>query len=320
MNTKNIQDSKQDMATNMTSVEWALIVFLSILWGSSFFFTGVAVKELPPFTIVFSRVALAACLLFVLMRLKKLRFPSSPKIWISFLVMGMLNNVIPFSLISWGQGHIASGLASILTATTPIFSIILAHFVIKEERLTLNRIVGVMLGWIGVVTLIGFKSLEGVENQFAGQCSVLGAAFFYACAAIYGRRFKGIPFLVTTTGMLCGSTILMAPLAVVIDTPWVYSVNTSTVLALIGLASLSTALAYIIYFRILTTAGPTNVLLVTFLLPVSAIVLGSVFLDERLHWNAFTGMGIIFFGLLFIDGRMFKRLRNKRCGIVRSKL
>jgi len=291
--------------------EWGLIIILSILWGGSFFFVGVAVKEMPPLTIVLCRVALASIILLVTVYLKGDKMPSSPGLWGAFIIMGALNNLIPFSLIVWGQTHIESGLASILNATTPIFSVVLAHFLAREERLTTNRITGVTIGWIGVAMLIGIESLRGFGIEVMGQLAVVGATFSYACAAIYGRRFKGINPLIVATGMLCGSTIMMTPLALVIEQPWNLSPGITTLMALFGLAAVSTSLAYIIYFQVLATAGPTNLLLVTFLIPVSAILLGVVVLAERLAWNAFAGMGLIFIGLIAIDGRLLKMFKRK---------
>jgi len=290
--------------------EWLLIILLSVMWGGSFFFVGVAVKELTPLTIVLSRVALASIILLAVVHLKGDRMPSSPGLWGAFFVMGALNNLIPFSLIVWGQTHIESGLASILNATTPIFSVILAHFWTREERLTINRVTGVLIGWAGVALLIGIESLRGFGMEVIGQIAVLGAAFSYACAAIYGRRFKGVSSLVVATGMLCGSTIMLTPLALLIERPWDLSPGIMTLTALFGLAAVSTSLAYIIYFRVLATSGPTNILLVTFLIPMSALLLGSVVLGERLGWNAFVGMGIIVIGLIAIDGRLTERLRR----------
>lgn len=291
--------------------EWVLIVLLSILWGGSFFFVGVAVKDFPPFTIVLCRVALASAILLAVIYLKGNKMPSSLALWGGFIVMGALNNLIPFSLIVWGQTHIGSGLASILNGTTPIFSVILAHFLTKEEQLTTNRMSGVLVGWVGVTVLIGIDSLRNFGIEMLGQFAVLGAAFSYACAAIYGRRFKNLSLLVVATGMLCGSTIMMTPMALFIDQPWNLSPSGYTMIALFGLAAISTSLAYIIYFRILATAGPTNLLLVTLLIPLSAISLGVMVLGERLEWNAFVGMGLIFIGLITIDGRLLKRFKRK---------
>ena len=291
--------------------EWGLIIILSILWGGSFFFVGVAVKEVPPLTIVFCRVGLASIILLGIVYLKVDKMPASPSLWGGFIILGVLNNVIPFSLIVWGQTHIESGLASILNATTPIFSVVLAHLLTREERLTTNRVSGVLIGWIGVTVLIGIESLKGFGIEVIGQIAVLGAACSYACAAIYGRRFKDLSPLVVATGMLCSSTIMMTPLALIVDQPWNLSPSVMTLMALFGLAAISTSLAYIIYFRVLATSGPTNILLVTFLIPLSAILLGVTVLGERLGWNAFVGMGMIFIGLIAIDGRLIKRFMRK---------
>ncbi len=289
-----------------------LIIILSILWGGSFFFVGVAVQEIPPLTIVLCRVTLASIILLTIVFLKGDKMPSTLALWGGFIVMGALNNLIPFSLIVWGQTHIESGLASILNGTTPIFSVILAHFLTKEERLTTNRVSGVLIGWVGVAVLIGINSLRDFNIEVYGQIAVLGAAFSYACAAIYGRRFKGLSPLVVATGMLCGSTILMTPVALLVDQPWHLSPSAFTMMALCGLAAISTSLAYIIYFRVLAAAGPTNLLLVTFLIPLSAIFLGVMFLGERLKWNVFVGMGLIFIGLIAIDGRLLEKLKRKK--------
>ena len=303
--------SIQNVNRPMGVHEWSLLIILSILWGGSFFFVGVAVKEMPPLTIVLSRVSLAAVILLAVVHLKGDKMPSSMHLWGSFIIMGALNNLIPFSLIVWGQTHIASGLASILNGTTPIFSAVLAHLLTKEERLTPNRITGVLIGWVGVAVLIGIGPLRALGVEAMGQLAVLGAAFSYACAAIYGRRFKGLSPLVVATGMLCGSTMTMAPLALFVEQPWSLSPTLMTLLALFGLAAISTSLAYIIYFRVLAASGPTNLLLVTFLIPLSAILLGVMVLGERLEWNACLGMGLIFTGLIAIDGRLFERLRRR---------
>ena len=291
--------------------EWGLIIILSIIWGGSFFFVGVAVKEVPPLTIVLCRVGFASIILLVIVHLRGIKMPSSPGLWGAFFIMGALNNLIPFSLIAWGQTHIESSLASILNATTPIFSVVLAHFLTREERLTVNRVIGVLIGWIGVTALIGIESLRGLGIEVIGQIAVLGAALSYACAAIYGRRFKGVDPVVVATGMLCGSTVMITPLALLIEQPWTLTPGVVTLAALFGLAAISTSLAYIIYFRVLATAGPTNILLVTFLIPISAILLGVLVLGERPGWNAFVGMGMIFIGLIAIDGRLIRRFKWK---------
>jgi drug/metabolite transporter (DMT)-like permease len=295
----------------MGVLDWGLLFCLSILWGGSFFFGKVALSELKPFTVVLGRVCIAAIALNIIVRATGNKMPSSPKIWIAFLIMGLLNNLIPFSLIFWGQTQIASSLAAILNATTPVWAVLLAHFLTSDERLTVNRMVGVLFSLVGVVVMIGLDALNGLGTNVVAQLTVLGAAISYSFAGIYGKRFKGIPPIVTATGQLTGTTIMMIPLALVIDKPWLLPMPSAQVLgALLGLALLCTALAYIIYFRLLTTAGATNLLLVTFLIPISAIILGTTFLNEKLSMEQIVGMGLIGLGLIAIDGRFVKKIHR----------
>ncbi|RLB98637.1 MAG: EamA family transporter [Deltaproteobacteria bacterium] len=289
---------------------WCLIIILSIIWGASFFFVEIAVERMTPLTIVLCRVGFAAFLLLGFVWFTGRKMPKKFGIWGALLALGALNNVIPFSLITWGQSHIDSSQAAILNATAPVFSVILAHFLTKDEPLTKNRLIGVLFGWGGVAILIGIDALNGVGLKIAGQVAVLGAALLYAFAAIFGRRFKEIDPVVVAAGMLTGSTIIMIPLTFMMEQPLSLNPTTGTWMALFGLSAISTALAYIIYFYVLSKAGATNILLVTFLIPVSAIFLGMMVLGESLRWNAFAGMALIFTGLIFIDGRLLKRLKK----------
>ncbi len=301
----------------MGATEWLLLIILSVLWGGSFFFVGVAVKALPPFTIVALRVGLAAIALNLVVRATGLRMPTDRRLWGAFFGMGLLNNMIPFCLIVWGQTHIASGLASIFNATTPIFTVIVAHAFTKDEKLTGGRLVGIIVGFAGAAVIIGLDSIGTLGTNTLAQLAVLTAALSYAFAGVYGRRFKGygIAPLVTATGQVTASTILLVPLAVIVDQPWTLAMpGVETWSAMFGLALFSTALAYIIYFRILATAGATNLLLVTFLIPISAILLGAFFLEEQLALKDFAGMGLICLGLAAIDGRIFGFLRKKMSG------
>jgi drug/metabolite transporter (DMT)-like permease len=270
----------------MGPAEWLLLAALSVLWGGSFFFSEVALAELPPFTVVLGRIGLAAVALVVMVLASGQRLPRSLRLWGAFLVMGALNNLIPFSLIVWGQTAIASGLAAILNATTPLFTVVLAHLLTRDERLTPGRLSGVVLGLLGVALMIGPAALEGLGVAVVAQLACLAAALSYALAGIFGRRFRG------------------TPLALAVDRPWsLPPPGPSTWGALIALALLSTALAYIVYFRILAAAGATNLMLVTFLIPVSALVLGITILGERLAPGHLAGMALIALGLAAIDGR-----------------
>jgi len=244
----------------MTGKEWLALLVLSVFWAGSFFFVGVQVKALPPFTIVSLRVGLAAIILNIFLKALGKRMPAELSVWRAFFGMGMLNNAIPFCLVVWGQSHIASGLAAILNATTPLWTVIVAHFLTDDEKITANRLLGIAIGFI------------------------------------------------TATGQVTASAILLVPLAVFVDTPWTLAVPPCSVWgAAIGAALFSTALGYVLYFRILATAGATNLLLVTFLIPVSAILLGAYGLGEHLEIRHFAGLACIGAGLAAIDGRFFIR-------------
>lgn len=294
----------------MTAAEWAMLLALSVLWGGSFFFTGIAVKELPPLTIVVLRVGLAAAMLYAAMWLLGVRMPRDGKTWAAFLGMGLLNNVIPFCLIVWGQTHIASGLAAIINATTPLFTVVVAHALTADEKMSPNRLAGVTVGFIGVALMIGPDALAGIGADVLAQVAVLAAALSYAFAGVFGRRFArmGVAPMVTATGQVTASTLMLVPMALLVDRPWTLPMPGAPVWAAIfGIAALSTALGYVLYFRILATAGASNLLLVTFLIPVSAIGLGFLVLGEQLAPRHFLGMALIGAGLAAIDGRLIRR-------------
>ena len=299
----------------MDLTDWSLLVALSILWGGSFFFVGIAVRELPPLTIVAMRVALAALALGGLLRILGLPMPRDRRTWAAFFGMGALNNLVPFCLIVWGQTQIASGVASILNATTPLFGVLVAHVLTKDEKMTGNRLAGVLVGFAGVAVMIGPATLAGLGNALLPQLAVLGAALSYSFAGIFGRRFKsmGVSPLVTATGQVTASTLLLLPVALLADRPWTLPMPSAAAWgAVIGIALLSTALAYVIFFRVLASAGATNLMLVTFLIPVSAILLGGLFLGERLAVRHGIGIALIAGGLAAIDGRLFARLGQRR--------
>jgi drug/metabolite transporter (DMT)-like permease len=302
--------------TDMGTREWLMLITLSVLWGGSFFFVGVAVTELPTLTIVTLRVGLAAVTLWVIALIMGLQPPKSIKIWLSFIAMGLLNNVIPFSFIVWGQAHIASGLASVLNATTPLFGVVVAGLLLADERATPMKLVGVVVGFIGVVMMVGMPSL-GLASQSAtlAQFAILVAALSYAFAGVFGRRFKGMGLspVVVAAGQVTGSSLVLAPVALYIDgLPTLLGTDAPSLASwasILTLAVFSTALAYVLYFKILASAGATNIMLVTLLVPMSAILLGSLFLHETLEWVHFVGMGLIAMGLAVIDGRLIRLMR-----------
>ncbi len=297
----------------MNGSEWLTLIVLSVLWGGSFFFSAVQLATLPPLTIVLARVGLAALIMNALVKALGKKMPGTWFAWRAFFGMGLLNNAIPFCLVVWGQSHIASGLAAILNATTPISTVIVAHFFTRDEKITSNRLLGVTIGFLGVVILIGPDSLMGMGTNIWAQVAVLAAAVSYAFAGVYGRRFKsmGIDPIMTATGQVTASAILLFPIAILVDRPWTLPIPPVPVWeAIIGSAVLSTALGYVLYFHILATAGATNLLLVTFLIPVSAILMGTFGLGEHLDPRHFAGLAFIGAGLAAIDGRLLTQLRR----------
>lgn len=299
----------------MDGKSWLMLIVLSVLWGGSFFFTEIALADLPPFTLVLCRVVIATIILWWVVVLRDIPIPRDPKFWGAIVVMGALNNLVPFSLIVWGQTHIASGLAAILNATTPLFTIVIAHIATDTEKLTLRKASGILIGFAGVLVVIGLPetTIPRATNLFSvlAPCAVLLAAISYGCAGVFGRRFATTSPILTAAGMTSASSLMLIPLAVVVDTPWRLPIpSTVTILAVLGIAALSTALAYILYFAILKRAGASNLLLVTFLIPVSAIMLGVGFLGETLQLQHIAGMAVIGGGLALIDGRLMPRLRK----------
>lgn len=297
-------------AIDMHRQDWLLLAFLSILWGGSFFFVGVAVRELPPMTIVLARVALAALMLLPFVRLLGGGLPTRPIDWLPFAGMGFFNNVIPFSLFATAMTYIPSGMASVLNATTPLFTVlVMAGF--GEERLIARRVVGVVIGLIGVVILR--QPGPTTSHQAVGIILCLGAALSYGCAGLWARRMlSGVPPITSAAGQLVCSSVMMAVVASVVDRPWnLAAPSLGTWLALVGLAALATALAYIVFFRILARSGATNVMLVTLLIPVTAILLGWLVLGERFGPREIAGALVIGSALIAIDGRMFSWLRRR---------
>jgi drug/metabolite transporter (DMT)-like permease len=285
---------------------WLWLLSLTVLWGGSFFFAKVALAELGPFTVAFARVSLAALALALVVPLRQ----DAP--WRTYFAMGFLNNALPFSLIFWGQTEIAVGLASIINATTPLFTLVVAHFLTADEKIDRTKIAALLIGLMGVVVLIGPDALAGGSTLWA-QMACLGAALSYAFAGVYGRRFRrmGIAPAEAAAGQVTASAVLILPIMLVVEQPWTLSAPPSLTvwLALAGLALLSTALAYVLYFRILAAAGATNLLLVTLLIPVPATLLGAAVLGEQLEPRHFAGMALIGLGLVLIDGRIASALR-----------
>jgi len=294
--------------------EWIMLLTLAILWGGSFFFFKVMLVGLPAFAVVLGRVGLAAIILNAWLLFQRDFMPTTFAAWRDFVFMGMLNNVIPYSLIVFGEQRISSGLASILNATTPIFAVLIAHWLTANEKLSGLKICGIIMGFLGVFVLVGPNSFFQLNSSdTTGDVACLLAAVSYAFAGVFGRRFKGMAPIKVATGQITASTLVLVPIVIIFERPWTLPMPDANVwAAMFGIALLSTVLAYILYFSILETAGATNVLLVTFLLPVSALFLGWGVLGEDITARSLVGMAIIGLGLAAIDGRLFRNVRKLR--------
>jgi drug/metabolite transporter (DMT)-like permease len=300
---------------NMGAREWALLLSLVALWSCTFFLNAVALREIPILTLAWARVVIAAIALLAFMPMIGLTLPRGVAAWRALFMLGVLNNAIPFTLIVWAQSHIPSGLTSILNAATPLSTVVLCHFLTSDEKLTINRGLGVLIGFAGVVLLIGPQALAHVGSDVVAQLACLAAGVSYAFAGVLARRFRGMgigPIQVSTGQLVC-SSLLMLPFVLLVDQPWSIpnpSLEVWILLLLFGI--FGTALGYIIFFKVLASAGATNILLVTFLNPIGAVLLGTLLLDEELRWEHPVAMLLIGIGLAVLDGRPIRALRGAR--------
>ena len=298
--------------TNMGLTEWALLILLGVIWGGSFLFARIAVLEVPPMTLVLLRVAIAALALNIwLIATSASEIEHKRRLWLNFAGMGILNNIIPFALIFYGQKEIGAGLAAIVNAMTPIWTLLIAHQFTEDERLSANKLIGIAMGFLGVAILIGGPALAGLSASMIAQLAVLGATISYGFAGVFGKRFAGIPPVETARGQLTASTLIMLPVAAFSDQFWTLPFpSAAAVWSIILLALLCTAFAYILFFAILTRAGAVNLSLVTLIVPVSAIISGALVLGETLSAQQVFGTLIILGGLVVIDGRLFSHFKK----------
>ncbi|AXV15732.1 EamA family transporter [Neorhizobium sp. SOG26] len=297
--------------TKPSTGTWALIFLLGLIWGGSFFFARVAVMEIPPFTLVFLRLGLAALALHLYLHGGHGLYGVLRTHWRSFVVMGLLNNVLPHTMIFFGQTEIGAGLAAILNASTPMWTVLIANRLTSDEKLTPLKLAGCVAGMAGTVVMLGPSVTSATSAPLWALALPVLAAISYGFAGTYGKRFRGLPPPVTAAGQLTASTLMILPVSLIIDQPWTLPLpSTSAILAVLGLSLVSTAFAYFLFFRILATAGATNTSLVTLLVPPSAIILGVAFLGEHLQPTDLIGMLMIGFGLILLDGRLLSRLRN----------
>jgi drug/metabolite transporter (DMT)-like permease len=292
----------------MNAKGWGLLLLLALLWGNSFFFYKILVEELPPVTVVLGRVGIAAIAMNLWLLATRQSVPLSHGLWLRFLLLGFLNNVLSFILIAWGETRITSGMASILNATTPFFMVAVAHWRTDDEKLSWNKSAGIVLGIAGVAVLVGPDAFGG-GSYIWGVLAVVGASCVYAFGGVYSRHFKDLPPLVAATGQVTGGAVILVPMSLLLDHPWRLPMPEAGAWAsLLAIALVNTALAYFVYYRMLANAGVTYISLVTFLIPVIALLLGMIFLGESMTAQAFAGMAVIALGLAAIEGRVFRRL------------
>ena len=301
----------------MNKSDWGILLTLAVIWGGAFFFIGVAVKHVHPLTYVWLRLSIAAGAMWLVLRLRGEALGLPRSFWGSILLLALLNNALPFTLFGWGQTHIASGLASILNATTPIWGVVVAHVLTSDERMTPRKVAGVALGFAGVALMIGPTLLASLGTSALAQLACVAASLSYALAAVWARRFKrqGLSPMAVTTGQLSAGALMMLPLVLLVDQPWQRALPPLEAWgAIVALALVCTAFGYVLYFRLIDSAGATNALLVTLLVPPVAIVLGAAFLGETLAPQDFFGLALIALGLAAIDGRLVSALASRRPG------
>src|SRR3954464_4887740 len=306
---------KPMIRTQLNGRDWLILGSLALIWGGAFFFIGVAVRHVPPLTYVLLRLSIAAAALWLFRRIKGQSLDLPRGAWGSIFLLALLNNALPFALFGWSQTHIASGLASILNATTPIWGVVVAHFLTHDERMSPRKIAGVLLGFGGVAVMIGPSLLSSLGSNALAQLACVLAGLLYALAAVWARRFRGqgISPLSVTTGQLTAGALIMFPVAMIVDRPWLHAFPPLGAWgAIAALALLCSAFAYVLYFRLIDSAGATNALLVTLLVPPVAILLGGMFLGETLAPQDFIGLALIAFGLAAIDGRLLSLFGARR--------
>lgn len=303
---------KQQQAPTIDLISGLLLLALATVWGGSFFFAEIALREVPPLTVALHRVFWAVPALFLVVCWQRIEIPRSAHTWLCYLMMGALNNAIPFSLIFWGQTSIGSGLASILNGTTAVFGVVVAGLLLADEPLTPRKIVGALFGIFGVAVIMGLDALTNFSLQNLGQLAIMGAALSYGFAGVWGKSFlSSYPPVMNAFGMLVGSTILMIPVVFFTEGMPVLTLITGVWASLFAVAIFSTAIAYLLYFKILARAGSANLMLVTLLIPPIAVTLSVVFLGEELGLEAWIGFGIIAIGLAITDGRLLNWVTQK---------
>jgi drug/metabolite transporter (DMT)-like permease len=292
------------MNKTMNAGQWAMVLAVGVLFGSSFLFINVAVAELPPLTVAAARALLAAPLIWLILRLGGVRLPRPGRGWVPLLIIGTLTGAIPFATVALGQRHIDSGLGGILFGAIPVFTILISHVLLADERLSADKVLGALVGLGGVVLVIGPEALQGLGDQVLGQAITLVAALSYTLGGIYGRMRTDVPPPLQAAGQTIGGALILVPIALVVDAPWTLTPAPLTLGALVALGIVSTALPSLLFFRLIGTVGATNTSLATFFMPVTAVALGALVLAERLPPLAFGGLALILLGAAIVNGRL----------------
>jgi len=299
-----------DSQPSISASDWGLLFLLGALWGGSFFFARIAVAEIPPLNLVLFRVGIAAIALHFYLLARGISFATILPMAASFLGLSLLNNVIPFSLMFAGQTEIGAGLASVLNATTPFWTMLLASR-LAGEALTARKAAGILLGIAGTAVMVGPGLIAGLGGPAWAKFALIGTACSYACASIFAKRFTGLAPELVAAGQLTMSTLVMLPVVLATSgAAGLFSASTTTWSAVLALALASTAFAYVIYFRLIRSAGATNTSLVTLLVPLSAILLGILLLGEQMDRYEAGGIALIGLGLLVVDGRITRLFRQ----------
>jgi len=299
----------------MNGRDWAILAALAVLWGGAFVFIGVTVRHVDPLTYVWLRLAIAAAAMWIFLAWKGQGLGLPKQLWGGIFLLALLNNALPFALFGWGQTHIASGLASILNATTPIWGVVVAHFFTADERMSPRKVAGVLVGFGGVAVMIGPSLFATIGTNALAQLACITASLSYALAAVWARRYKplGLSPLSVTTGQLTAGALMMLPVMLLVDQPWTKAMPPIEAWgSIVALALFCSALGYVLYFRLIDSAGATNALLVTLLVPPIAIFLGALLLGETLAPQDFLGLALIALGLAAIDGRLLSLWRERR--------
>lgn len=283
-------------------IAWLVLLLLGAIWGASYMFIKVGVAEIPPFAFVEGRLLIASLALCAVIFLRGETIPRTRRAWVPLMAMGIFNGVIPYTMITWGETHITSGLAAILTAAMPLFTILLAHIWTRDERMTLIRLIGVLIGFVGVVVVFLPELRHGLQVEFWGQFAVIVAAASYAIATLVARKYlNGVSHVMASTGQMASAALMMLPLSLVFDAPWNLRPSLPAFVSLLTLALLGTSFAYVLYYWLVEHTGATRTSLVTYLIPVFGVFWGVIMLSEKVELEALLGLGLIIGGVLLVN-------------------